>query len=356
MLGLILSVTLMAVLIFPACDSEDPTKPREPGWTALGFDDFAAWELELDWPYLYACAGSHGVFRTDIRADSDAWQYIGLADSAMADSSFDSRTVFSVTDVGVSTAGHILASATSFAEWFPGLYRSDDDGISWTRSDSGIVDEYCPFESNVSSVEIADSDNRLCFAGTEGSIYRSEDGGKHWTHVSGWVCVGLGIRDIEIHQRDNSIVWAGGQTGRFSPDLRKSSDGGRTWEIVYIQQFVPGDNVVRAIATDPFDPAVAIVSPIRGSILTNDGGDTWKSPAFPWAAETSPHIVAFDNRRSGHMFVSVGNTVFESWSGGDTAELLEGSDLSTVLAMVYDSRRRDLYVGTYSGVHSYHSQ
>jgi photosystem II stability/assembly factor-like uncharacterized protein len=58
-----------------------------------------------------------------------------------------------------------------------GVYRSDDTGLTWTQTKSGITD--------TSLISATVSSKGILFAGsTRGSIYRSTDGGEQWTLIA----------------------------------------------------------------------------------------------------------------------------------------------------------------------------
>lgn len=347
------AMSIWLLVLFSACDKDNPTKPEEAGWYSLGFENHKAYELEMAWPFLYACSGRDGLFRNRIRQSDAEWEYLGLSHADMADTTFEASDYAILQDVVVLENRDILAGLVAFTPWFHGLYRSSGAGGTWERSDAGIPDTLCPYESNVFSLEKSSCNPNVCFAATTGTIYRSEDGGRSWDRMHGYVCGGLGISDVQIHPKDCNITWAGGETNRFQEDLRRSTDGGRTWEWVDIAQVVPHDNAIYTIALDPFDAQVAYFGMLRGAIRTTDGGETWESPAFTWDPEGHAHSIVFDERRRGHLLVAARSTIYESWDGGDTAQVLQSPNTTLILDMEYDSRRQTLYVGTTAGVYKY---
>jgi len=352
--ALILSLSIIVGLVasFSGCGTDRPTMPRESGWYSLGFENHIARDLEVAWPYLYAGAGQDGIFRRRINRSGEEWEYMGLAHADMADTTFDSRMTVFVGDVLALDGGDILCGITSFAPWFPGLYRSTDRGASWRVSDAGIADTLCPYESNVFSLESSSCDPEVCFAATQGVIYKSNDRGVTWTQLFGYICGGLGITDLEVHTRNCDVIWATGQTNRFGHYLLASRDGGETWEDIDFRAVAPGaTNAVFHISLDPFNEDLAYIWTLRGPARTTDGGGTWRPHSFAWAQEGFGPIL-FDDRRQGHCFVRAGD-IYESWDGGKTAEALESPHKSSIRDMEYDSRRRILYVGTTSGVYKY---
>ncbi len=115
------------------------------------------------------------------------------------------------------------------------------------------------------------TDSRRLFwscCGTGGGVWRSEDAGATWTHVSAeepW-CFNLAIAP-------SGMVLAGGQ------DLHASRDHGATWTKL---TRTGGESTVIGIAIDPQDEKRLWISrttwdsSTRGGIYrTTDGGKTW---------------------------------------------------------------------------------
>ncbi|MFW5946878.1 MAG: VPS10 domain-containing protein [Gemmatimonadota bacterium] len=121
-------------------------------------------------------------------------------------------------------------------------------------------------------------------------VYKSEDGGKSWTH--------MGLEDSEhigkilIDPRDSDVVWVAAQGPLWSSGgdrgLYKTTDGGETWtHVLDISEYTG----VTDIVMDPRDPDVVIAAawqrmrkvwtliaggPESGLWKTTDGGETWE--------------------------------------------------------------------------------
>lgn len=117
-----------------------------------------------------------------------------------------------------------------------GVFRSMDRGQTWTPMNTGLADP-------VIRRLIADPTNaQTLFAGTASSLYRSDDGGQHWSVVS--VPVAAGSFDVEtlaISPKDHNLMYlsfartsaAQGTLLGFGSSgcsgLYKSQDNGRSW-------------------------------------------------------------------------------------------------------------------------------
>jgi photosystem II stability/assembly factor-like uncharacterized protein len=333
------------------CGDDNPTRPAEPGWYSLGMPEHELNDLELAYPYLYLAAGDKGISRRRVDQVEGEWEYMGLAHAELADTSWGSRAHAYVSDLLALETGALLAGLTSYAEWFPGLYRSCDGGLNWDPSDTGIADTLCPFESNVSSLDGSPTHGELCFAGTEGAIYRSEDAGVTWTRLRGFICAGLGVHELQVHPRAPQIIWAVGEGNIFVDYIVASSDGGQTWRSIDLGDAAPGMLHVRRLCLDPSDEDVVYVWTWDDLIKSEDGGDTWAKASFSWAPG-GVHRMVFDYTRPGHLFASA-DDIYESWDGGDTAEPLESPHATGVRDIEYDPLRGVLYLGTKTEVYKY---
>ncbi len=85
----------------------------------------------------------------------------------------------------------------------PYIYRTRDDGRSWTRIDTGI-----PRGSFVNVVREDPVRRGLLYAGTEFGIYMSFDDGAHWQPLQQNLPV-TSVRDIDVHGNDLVIATHG---------------------------------------------------------------------------------------------------------------------------------------------------
>lgn len=133
------------------------------------------------------------------------------------------------------------ATGTIFAgggdAWFgPAVWRSDDLGRTWSHSSEGLA--YAEGEEPIKTVwSLARSGNTL-YAGVEpAGLFRSDDDGATWTHIDGlqrhpsrpdWHPGGGGLilHSIVTDPADPKRIWVGiSAAGVFY-----TSDGGETWE------------------------------------------------------------------------------------------------------------------------------
>lgn len=154
-----------------------------------------------------------------------------------------------------------------------GLFKSTDGGTTWRQLTNGLPS----FDDGLGriGVTVAPSDpNRLYAAvdaGRNGGIYRSDDAGETWARSnndSRVVGRPADAADIRVHPTNPDIV--------FVPSIVawKSTDGGRTftgW------RGAPGGDDYQRMWINPTMPDVILLTADQGALVTLNGGQTWSS-------------------------------------------------------------------------------
>jgi photosystem II stability/assembly factor-like uncharacterized protein len=149
-----------------------------------------------------------------------------------------------------------------------GIWRSQDGGKTWTRLTghglpTGIMGR--------SAVAIAPSDSKRIYALIEakgGIVWRSDDGGQNWKMVSTDTIADqrpFYFTHITVDPKDENKVYG------ISNDLAMSTDGGKKWKAIADPVHV--DFHAMWIARN--DPNRMIVGEDGGYSLTLDGGKNW---------------------------------------------------------------------------------
>jgi photosystem II stability/assembly factor-like uncharacterized protein len=235
----------------------------------------------------------------------------------------------------VDTAGTILAGT------YEGFWRSTDQGGRWEKTG---LNNY-PVKSLLVTAE------GTLLAGLQfvtgwptkgpGGVFRSTDGGFSWTPYG---LQGQSVNDLLLSPRYGLIAFAGGIfrrtesdtswtkaggtggyaicedtsgnlfTGREVDGVRKSTDGGVTWNPTALHS----DYSVSTLVALPTGEIYAGVVPIDPSIpggahRTTDGGQTWESLGLQeWAIYC---MLALDSER---LYLGSGRGVFRSTDGAAT--------------------------------------
>ncbi len=163
--------------------------------------------------------------------------------------------------------------ATMYAGTVGGLYKTEDNGVSWASAglaglwvNSVVVD---PLSSStvyaVAFVAILSS-----------FVYKSVDGGAHWSQVySGDRSPGRLALDPS---QPSTIYAAYGNCLLFcSGGVLKTTDGGKRWTKINSGL---GDVAVAALAIDPVSPRTVYAGTSAGVFKSTDGGAKWFRPSF----------------------------------------------------------------------------
>jgi photosystem II stability/assembly factor-like uncharacterized protein len=303
-------------------------------------------------------ASGDGVYRSD---DGGAtWKHIGLSDSRqisriLVDPS-DARTVY------VGALGHAYGPNDE-----RGVYKSTDGGEHWQRvlykgPDVGIAD-----------LAMAISQPQVLFAATwdahrpawstyaplEGSgngLYRSTDGGAHWTQISGyglpdgaWGRTGIAV-SADGH-RVYATIDCPGHAG-----LYRSDDGGDTWTLVNTDKRLTSRAwYFSALAIDPTNPDVLYI-PNVALYRTEDGGKTIQIVRGAPGGDDY-HQIWVDPKNANHLVLGVdqGATVsldrgktWTTWYNQPTAQLYHVTTDHRFPYIIYGAQQDSGSIAVYS--------
>lgn len=181
-----------------------------------------------------------------------------------------------------------------------GLFRSEDGGRRWSRSDAGLA-------STVSNLAFDPETPGTMWASTFEGIFRSVDGGRSWVlHAFD----GRPVLHVAVSPSDPDVVFASVGDSPFS--VQRSTDGGETFTEV-----LTGD--LDRIVFDPSQPQR--MYGVRQSMVfrSDDLGLTWTSQ------ETTGQILDLAVTRSGVLIAGGFNPgIRRSLDGGATWEPVIG--------------------------------
>ncbi len=150
-----------------------------------------------------------------------------------------------------------------------GVFRSADHGTTWqqtvfvsrtkdklaTIGGLGITElQFSPLNSSV-----------LYAAAAEGRLYRSENRADQWTRIFNGE-----VRSFAPHPTEASHLYLTSQN-----QILETTDGGATWQVIYIEGTVVAH--MNTIAIDRQNPKVLYAGTSQGLLLRSvDGGKTWR--------------------------------------------------------------------------------
>jgi photosystem II stability/assembly factor-like uncharacterized protein len=186
-----------------------------------------------------------------------------------------------------------------------GVWKTADGGLNWFCVSDGYFKT-----GSVGAIAVSEWDPNVVYVGmgeapirgnvSHGDgVYKSEDGGKTWTHI--------GLEDsrhisrIRIHPKNPALVYAAALGHVYGPNAQRgvfrSADGGATWERILFRSEKAG---AIDLAMDPSNPRILYAAiweagrtpyslssggPGSGLFKTTDGGDNWieisRNPGLP---------------------------------------------------------------------------
>lgn len=184
-----------------------------------------------------------------------------------------------------------IATLASMLAW-------DADAAQWRRVPvpGGTIEDF-----------VALADGRL-YAGTTNGLYRSDDAGDHWTRTE---LVPSYKRFRKVHPLDGTgarlVAYTESWEGPYaSPALELSIDGGATWQVTLTDDgYFYGTSGVFAgrFVNHPANPDIVLFAEYMRLRRSVDGGRTWQATdaAFPWGEifpipDAPGHFVAHSPR------------------------------------------------------------
>ncbi|MGW7679304.1 WD40/YVTN/BNR-like repeat-containing protein [Kribbella sp. NPDC054772] len=160
--------------------------------------------------------------------------------------------------------------------------------------------------------------------GTEGTVLRTIDGGKHWQNVSPAGAEKLQFRDVEAFDAQRAVALTIG-TGEDSRVYR-TADGGKTWSETF--RNTDPNAFYDCFAFHDGKHGLALSDPVDGKFriaATADGGKSWKVQPADGMPAALPGEFAF--AASGTCLVAgPGGTAWFATGGGDRPRVFRTID------------------------------
>jgi len=277
-----------------------------------------------------------GTGESDIRGDFDTedgiykttdagktWHYAGLRETHMT-----SSLVIDPRDPNVayaSSMGHVFAPNPD-----RGVYKTTDGGKTWTKvlyvddktgANDVVMDPKNPDTLYASMWQAQRTPWHLESGGPGSGVYKTTDGGAHWTNIStnpGFATGLLGKMGLAVAPTDPKVVYAIVQAN--DGGVFRSSDGGATWHRVNSEwKLRQRAFYYMAIYVDPKNANTVYAPEVDSVWKSTTGGKTWK-PLMP----PGDHHIIWINP-------SDTNIMLEGDEGGATVSVDGGKTWSTEL-------------------------
>lgn len=154
-----------------------------------------------------------------------------------------------------------------------GLFKSTDGGDTWKPLTKGLP----TLEQGLGriGVGIAPNDSRRIYAMVEsnrnGGVYRSDDAGETWTRTNSEQRVfgrGSDFANVRVHPLNRDVVFTA------NTSTYRSDDAGKTWTAI---RGAPGGDDYHTIWIHPTNPDHMLLAADQGAIITVNGGKTYSS-------------------------------------------------------------------------------
>jgi photosystem II stability/assembly factor-like uncharacterized protein len=161
--------------------------------------------------------------------------------------------------------------STVYAGTVPGIFKSTDDGLSWSLGNVGfnggrvrevVIDPVHP--STIYALSTIYDVGPFGSGPSHGGVFKSTNGGLNWTGAHTCTTCGL-FFDLAIDSANTAILYHGGTS------LFKSANAGMTWT----QTDIGNNGFVTNVAVDPINPAN--VYAIDRNDLTGEPSNLFKS-------------------------------------------------------------------------------
>ncbi len=253
----------------------------------------SVWSLAPSDGRLYAGVEPAGLFLS--ADDGDNWQHVsGLRDHP-------TREHWQPGGAGLILHSVITDPKDDRKLWVGissvGVFHSADGGESWEPRNQGTRCDYLPEEQRypeygqcVHCLVMAPGKSDRLYQQNHCGMYRSDDGGRHWTSIEAGLPSTFGF-PAATHPRDPETLYLlplnGDILGRYVPDGKtavwRTRDAGESWEA--LRSGLPQENAFigvlrQAMATDTLDPAGVYFGTGSGSLYASaDEGESWSCVA-----------------------------------------------------------------------------
>ena len=154
-----------------------------------------------------------------------------------------------------------------------GLFKSTDGGTTWRQLTTGLPTA----AQGLGRIgfTIAPTDPRRMYATVDaptlGGIYRSDDAGETWRRTNDEVRVwgrASDFAEVKVDPRNRDVVYSA------NTSTYRSSDGGTTFTAI---KGAPGGDDYHRIWINPDNPDIILIAADQGATITINGGQTWSS-------------------------------------------------------------------------------
>jgi len=195
-----------------------------------------------------------------------------------------------------------------------GVFRSSDQGNSWTQRISGLDNTF------IQSLAVDPQNSNILYAGTyAGGVYKSTDAGANWFASTGNLTDSHVVYDIEIDPQNPHIVYFAGRIkNTLIGVVYKSTNGGADWSLLMRGDQFSTDDYFYDIDVDPANSNILYLSAHEHGFYKSLNGGASFSAINSGVADLSARSTALDSANPALIFGGVwhGAGVYRSTNGG----------------------------------------
>jgi len=208
-------------------------------------------------------------------------------------------------------AVHPTNPSVLFAGGDGGVYKTTDGGSTWVAVKTG---------SSILSLAIDPVTPNIIYAGAWECIYKSIDGGSNWITIDTGLPYGPSVRALAIDPRSPNVVYA----GTLVYGVFKSSNSGVSWALA--NTGLASEIDVHALSIDPSNSSVIYAGTNAGVFKTTNAAQSWTSVSAGLQTSTTYYSVVVDPDNPNTVYVaSLYNAyyagIYRSTNGGTNWEL-----------------------------------
>jgi photosystem II stability/assembly factor-like uncharacterized protein len=233
-----------------------------------------------------------------------------------------------------------------------GVYMSSDGGAHWNQTlkineDTGVTDLAIDPQSPNILYAAAYQRRRTVFGynggGPGSGIYRSTDGGLHWTKLGGQgASVGRGLPAtgdlgrcaLEVYRKNSNIVYAEIEHATLG-GVYRSEDKGATW--TRMGDTNPRPSYFSQLRIDPNSDLKIWLGGVN-IYMSEDGGKTFDQSRFR-DVHSDVHGIWIDPANSDHLVIGCDGGVWMTWDSGRNWQHLNNIAIGQFYEVAYDFQK-----------------
>lgn len=316
-------------------------------WNCIGLKNTECNKIEYFQNNFYV-ANKKGLFVKESSLNDSIWINLGIEREIL------DFVIFSKESIIVTTSISNIGDDTT------SIFITNDSGVHWEKfqNNFGGTSIY----KTAKSIQFDSNFPDTLYARNEFCTAKSIDKGNSWLEVDGNWDEG-GSAENYIFNIGN-IIWTGGMSGYFFPYLQKSSDYGKTWDIIYGFNPVFGDNACLSLLISSNDSNILFLGMEDYILKSNDGGNTWSSVLEPSIGTQffdlkfdplNENIIYATGMQKNNLFVYVSNDFGVTWDYYTCNSIIYNvwsKNICFVDDMFYLSSNK-LYLATNKGIYTY---